>query len=38
VVGALEQNAMKDKLEGIQADQGSKFLEEPNKEVKYLKK
>jgi len=29
---------MKDKLEGIQTKRGSKCLEEPNKEVKYLKK
>ena len=38
LVGALEQNAMEDKLEGCQARPGSGCLEEPSKEVKYLRR
>jgi len=38
LIGALEQRSMKDKLEGVQARPGSGCLDEPSKEVKYLKK
>ena len=38
LVGALEQNAMEDKLEGSEARPGLSCLEEPSKEVKYLRR
>jgi len=38
LVGALEQNAMKDKLEGNQVEPISSCLEEPSKEVNYLRR
>ena len=38
LVGALEQDVMKGKLEGSQAEPGSNCLEEPSKEVKYLRR
>ena len=38
LVGALEQHAMEDKLKGNQARPGLSCLEEPSKEVKYLKR
>ena len=38
LVGALEQNAMEDKLEGNQARPGLSCLEEPSREVKYLRR
>jgi len=38
LVGALEQNAKEDKLEGSRDKLGRNYLEEPRKEVKYLKK
>jgi len=38
LVGALKKNAMEDKLKGSQAELGSNCLEEPRKEVKYLRR
>ena len=38
LVGALEQKSMDDKLDGRQAGPGSSCLEEPSKEVKYLRR
>jgi len=37
LVGALEQNAIDDKLEGCHVELGLGCLEEPSKELKYLK-
>ena len=38
LVGALEQDVVEGKLEGSQVGLGPSYLEEPNKEVKYLKR